>query len=35
MDKFSKLRPKTDTEKKDKELFSKGALKIRLLADDE
>ena len=28
MDKFSKLRPKTDTEKKDKELFSKGALKI-------
>ena len=28
MDKFSKLRPKTETEKKDKELFSKGPLKI-------
>ena len=28
MDKFSKLRPKTETEKKDKELFSKGPLKV-------
>lgn len=28
MDKFSKLRPKRDVEKKDKELFSKGPLKI-------
>ena len=28
MDKFSKLRPKSEIEKKDKELFSKGALKV-------
>jgi 8-oxo-dGTP pyrophosphatase MutT (NUDIX family) len=28
MDKFSKLKPKTIDDKKDKELFSKGALKI-------